>query len=319
MTSTAMSPRATTQQEPSGPSLRPRRRRGDRMPYWLVLPSVVVIAAVLAYPLFQLLSLSLQQYRLKELLKGKGEFIGLKNYQAILTDPFFWQVVLRSVLFTAVAVTATIGIGTGIALLMRRMNRAMRIALNVVLILVWAIPGLVSIVVFQWMVDFEFGVVNYLLTKLGLDFDKHNWFENPVQGFAVIAALVVWGALPFVVITLYAGLTQVPRELEEAAMVDGATGRQVFWNVTMPVLRPVYVILTSLSVIWDFMVFQQIWVMLNGRPTPDYYTIGVYSFVQSFGVNDYGKGSAIAVIMVLMLLSVTWIYIRQMVKIGEVK
>lgn len=102
-------------------------------------------------------------------------------------------------------------------------------------------------------------------------------------------------------------------------MVDGATSRQVFWNVTMPVLRPVYVILTSLSVIWDFMVFQQIWVMLNGRPTPDYYTIGVYSFVQSFGVNDYGKGSAIAVIMVLMLLSVTWIYIRQMVKIGEVK
>lgn len=317
MTSTAVPPQAATEPS-SGPSSPPRRRR-DRMPYWLVLPSIVVIAAVLAYPLFQLFSLSLQQYRLKELLKGKGQFVGLKNYQAILTDPFFWQVVLRSVVFTAVAVTLTIGIGTGIALLMRRMNRAMRIALNAVLIMVWAIPGLVSIAVFQWMVDYEFGVVNYLLTKLGFDFDKHNWFENPVQGFAVIAALVVWGALPFVVITLYAGLTQVPRELEEAAMVDGATSRQVFWNVTMPVLRPVYVILTSLSVIWDFMVFQQIWVMLNGRPTPDYYTIGVYSFVQSFGVNDYGKGSAIAVIMVLMLLSVTWIYIRQMVKIGEVK
>jgi N,N'-diacetylchitobiose transport system permease protein len=289
------------------------------MPYWLVLPSVLVIVAVLAYPLFQLVSLSFQQYRLKELLQGHGTFIGLSNYQSVLTDPFFWQVVLRSVVFTAVAVSLTIGLGTGIALLMRRMNRAMRITLNAVLIMVWAIPSLVSIAVFQWMVDYEFGVVNYLLTKLGLDFDKHNWFENPLQGFAVIAALVVWGALPFVIITLYAGLTQVPRELEEAAMVDGASGRQVFWNVTMPVLRPVYVILTSLSVIWDFMVFQQIWVMLNGRPTPDYYTIGVYSFVQSFGVNDYGKGSAIAVIMVLMLLSVTWIYIRQMVKIGEVR
>lgn len=297
----------------------PARRRGDRLPYWLILPSVVVLAAVLAWPLIQLFSLSFQQYRLKELLKGAGTFVGVKNYQDILTDSFFWVVVGRTVAFTAVAVALTMLLGTGIALLMRSMNKGMRLVLNAVLITVWAIPGLVSIAVFQWMVDFEFGVVNWMLTRLGLDFSKHNWFENPLSGFAVITALVVWGALPFVIITLYAGLTQVPRELEEAAMVDGANGWQVFRNVTMPVLRPVFVILTSLSVIWDFMVFQQIWVMLNGRPTPDYYTIGVYSFVESFGVNNYGKGAAIAVVMVVMLLTVTWVYIRQMVRIGEVR
>lgn len=278
---------------------------------------MVVILAVLAVPLLQLVSLSFQQYKLPELLKGSGTFIGFTNYQQILGDPLFWQVVVRTLVFTAVAVGLTVGIAMVVAILMQRLYAWLRISLNVVLVLVWAMPGLVSIAVFSWMVDYEFGVVNYLLTKLGFDYNHHNWFADPRQGFAVIVSLVVWGALPFAIITLYAGLTQVPKELEEAARIDGAGFWQVFRHVTLPVLRPVLIIVTSLSVIWDFMVFQQIYVLLNGRPTPDYHTISIYSFVTSFSQNNYGKGAAIAMVMVLMLLSVTWIYIRQMLRMGE--
>src|SRR5204862_6375551 len=139
----------------------------------------------------------------------------------------------------------------------------------------------------------------------------------PVSGLGVITALVVWGAIPFVAITLYAGLAQVPRELVEAAAIDGASPWRVFRDITVPVLKPIFVILTSLSIIWDFQVFNQIWILLGTTPSEDYYLMSVYSFVQSFKISEYGLGSAIAVVMVLIMLSVTFVYVRQMVRIGE--
>lgn len=302
------------------PTARQAGRRRDGLPYALLAPSIVVLGAVLAYPLVQLVLISLQRYRLRELIRGSGTFVGLANYQAVLGDPFFWTVVLRTIVFTAVAVVLTLLLSTGMAMLMRRMHDWARVLLQSVLVLVWAMPALVSIAVWQWLFDFDFGVANWALDAVGLHrYNRHNWFADPVEGFTVITLLVVWAALPFVVITLYAGITQVPRELEEAATVDGANGWLTFRHVTFPILRPIYVIVTSLSVIWDFGVFQQVYVMLNGKPSKDYYLIGIYSFVESFGVNDYGKGSAIAVVMVLMLLAASVVYIRQMVKLGEVK
>ncbi len=280
----------------------------------------MVLGAVLGYPMVYLVQLSLQRFRLRELIKGKGEFIGLANYTAVLTDPFFWTVIARSVVFTTVAVTLTVGGATAIAMLMRRMHTWARVLLQSVLVMVWAMPGLVAIALWQWLFDYDFGVVNWALASIGLDsYQQHNWFADPRQGFIVITGLVVWAALPFVVITLYAGITQVPRELEEAATVDGANGWRTFQHVTFPILRPIYVIVTSLSVIWDFGVFQQVYVMLNGKPSKDYYLISIYAFVQSFGVNDYGKGAAIAVVMVAILLAASVIYIRQMVRLGEVR
>jgi N,N'-diacetylchitobiose transport system permease protein len=311
----------TTTRPPAAapPAPPPRRRGADRwLPYGLLAPSLLLLGAVLGYPLVHLVSVSLQHYRLRELIHGGGTFVGLANYQAVLGDPFFWTVVLRTVVFTAIAVGATVLLSTGVALLMMRMHRGPRIVLQSVLVLVWAMPSLVAIALWQWMFDFDFGIVNWALTELGLSgFAQHNWFANPVQGFAVILALVVWAAIPFVAITLYAGFTQVPRELQEAARVDGAGGWRVFRHVTFPVVRPIYVIVTSLSIIWDFGVYQQVYVMLNGRPSKDYYLVAIYSFVESFGVNDYGKGSAIAVVMILLLLAAGVVYIRQMIRLGD--
>jgi N,N'-diacetylchitobiose transport system permease protein len=299
------------------PALSPRSRR-NLLPYALISPSVAVIVGVLAFPLGMLVWLSLQHYGLRELIAHQGDWVGLDNYKAILRDALFRQVLVRSILFTLACVALTLLFSTLIALLLLRLSRPIRILLMSALVFVWATPVIVTVDIWQWMFDYEFGVINYLLTKLGLgNFIHHNWFENPIQGFAVITVIVVWGAIPFVAITLFAALTQVPDDVIEAARVDGANPWQVFWQVTAPILRPIFLIVVSLSTIWDFGVFNQVYVLLNTRPSKDYFTIAVYSYRESFGVTQYGLGAAIAVVMVLVLALVSFFYVRQTLETAE--
>ncbi len=308
-------------------TLASRRRRFSRRrlgriaaPYVLIAPAAAVVAVVLAYPLYLLGKMSFQKYGLFELIRHQGRWIGTANYSSIFHDTEFWQVVLRTIAFTAVCVSLTMVLGTAIALLLLQVGRIMRVALTTGLVLVWAIPTIVAVDLWRWMVDFEFGVANWTLTKLHLgDFIRHDWFANPWTGFGVFTALIVWGAIPFVSITVYAALAQVPHELLEAAAIDGARPWAVFREVTLPLLKPIFVILTSLSIIWDFQVFQQIWVMLDGRPSSDYYTMAIYAFHQSFQISEYGLGAAIAVVMVMFMFAATLVYLRQMLRTGEVR
>jgi N,N'-diacetylchitobiose transport system permease protein len=306
------------------PTRRPRRlgvrvSRGV-VPYLLLAPAIAVIAAVLAYPLYLLGALSFQQYGLFELIRHDGKWIGLDNYSAIFHDSLFWRVLLRTVVFTAACVTFTMVFGTLIALLLAKLGGVMRFVLTTGLVLVWAMPVVVAVNIWIWMFDFEFGVVNYLLTELHVgDYLHHDWFENSVTGLIIIGAIVVWGAIPFVAITLFAGLTQVPRELVEAASLDGAGPARIFRDITLPILKPIFVILISLSIIWDFQVFNQVWIARGGQPTEEYFLMAVYAFVDSFKIQQYGLGAAIAVVMVLSMLVVTFVYIREMVRIGETK
>jgi N,N'-diacetylchitobiose transport system permease protein len=305
------------------PLRRPRRSLPSRLatgaaPYLLILPACAVIGAVLGYPLYFMGHLSLQHYGLFQLIRHKGEWIGLKNYSQIIHDGFFWHVVGRTLAFTAVAVTATMVLGTLIALLLVQLGMKMRVLLTAGLIFVWATPVVVAVAVWSWMVDFEFGVANWVLTELHIgNFNHHDWFASTWSGWTIITALVVWGAIPFVALTVYAGLTQVPQELVEAATSDGANPWRVFRDVTLPLLKPIFVILTSLSIIWDFQVFNQIWLLLSSQPPPQYFTMSIYAFTTSFQQSQYGLGSAIALVMVAILLVVSFVYIRQMVKIGD--
>jgi N,N'-diacetylchitobiose transport system permease protein len=298
---------------------RPRARvRRGAVPYALLAPAMAVIAAVLGYPLYKIVALSLQRYDLFELIRHQGKWIGLDNYSTILHDEQFWRVLVRTAVFTATCVGLTMVLGTLVALLLAQLGRFMRLLLTTGLVLVWAMPPVVATNIWNWMVDYEFGVANWTLTKLHVgNFIHHDWFTDPLQGWAVITAIIVWGAIPFVAITLYAGLTQVPSELVEAASIDGAGAARRFRDITFPILKPIVVILTSLSVIWDFQVFTQIWVIRNYRPEQSYFLISTYSFVTSFNQSKYGLGSAIALVMVIVMLSVTFVYIRQMVRLGE--
>ena len=300
----------------------PRRRlRRASVPYLLILPTVVVVAAVLGYPLWKLFDISFRHYGFAQIVGGKAApHNGLANYRAIFDDNFFWTVLVRTVVWTAVVVVATVLIGLGLALLMERTSRWARLLLTFVLIAAWSMPRVVATEMWKWMTDYQFGVLNYTLDKIGFhQFASYNWFvpSRPMPGLILVGIVVVWGALPFVVITLYASLTQVPKELVEAATCDGAGPTTVFRMVTIPILRPVLVIVTSLSIIWDFGVFDQIYIMGDNVPDKAFWLMGVYAYSDAFRQGFFGLGAAISIVMVAVLLVVTVFYVRQMIRLGE--
>jgi N,N'-diacetylchitobiose transport system permease protein len=238
----------------------------------------------------------------------------------VLGDSEFWTVVVRTIVFAAGSVVFTMVLGMLIALLLQRVSGWVKTLINIALVATWGMPIIVATTVFKWLFDSDYGILNALLSKLpGVDMVGHNWFASGPQGLAVIMLLVVWGAVPFVVITLSAGLTQVPSELEEAARLDGAGAWGVFRYVTLPILKPIVVMLTTLSVIWDMSVFPQVFVMRGGHPEAEFQLLTTYSYDRAFVVNDYAQGSAIAVLTVLLLLGVVAVYMRQMLQIGEVE
>ncbi len=219
---------------------------------------------MLGYPLYKLVTLSFQQYELPELIQRKGEWIGLDNYSSVLRDSIFWDTLVRTVVFTAANVGLTIVLGTLIALLLVRVSTAVRMLLTAGLVLVWAMPVVVAVQVWYWMTNFQNGILNYVLAQLHLgDFFQHDWYATTFSKLSMVTLLIVWGAIPFVTITVYAALAQVPRELVEAAEIDGASPLRVFRDVTFPVLKPILLILTSLSIIWDFGVFAQPYLLIG--------------------------------------------------------
>jgi N,N'-diacetylchitobiose transport system permease protein len=289
------------------------------VPYLLILPVVLAVAAILGYPLYNLVRLSFQHYGLEELIRHKGESVGFGNFSSILHDHVFWHTLLRTVVFTVVNVGLTMVLGTLIALLLVRIHAWVRIVLTAGLILVWAMPVVVAVQVWYWMTNFENGVVNYILTELHFgDFFHHDWYATTFSQLGLVTGLVVWGALPFVVLTLYAALAQVPGDLVEAASIDGASALRVFRDVTFPILKPVMLILTSLSIIWDFGVFTQAYLLIGqSKITTGNYLMGIYLFEEGYFKSDYGRGAAIAILMLLMVAAMSVVYVRRMVKIGD--
>jgi N,N'-diacetylchitobiose transport system permease protein len=304
-------------------AVKPRRRRRSRerlleaaTPYLLILPVVLVLAGLLAYPIYRLVVISLQRYQLFELIQHKGHWIGLDNYSSILHDPVFWHTLLRTVIFAAVNVTATMGIGLLIALLLVRVSGWVRILLTSGLVLVWAMPQVVAVQVWYWMTNYQNGVVNWLLTEFHFgDYFQHDWYATTFSALTLVTLLIVWGAVPFVAITLYAALSQVPSELVEAAEIDGARPARVFRDVTLPILQPILLILTSLSILWDFSVFVQPYLLINpSHIHPSNYLMSIYLFTEGFQKADYGKGAAISIVMLGIVALMSFVYVRKMVR-----
>src|SRR5207302_7969568 len=184
----------------------------------------------------------------------------------------------------------TMGLGTLIALLLVRVSTWVRIPLTAGLVLVWSMPAVVAVQVWYWMTNFENGILSTIF-HLG----QHDWYATTTSQLGVVTALIVWGALPFVVITLYAGLAQVPHELVQAAEIDGARPWRVFRDVTVPILRPVLLILTSLSILWDFGVFTQPYLLIGqAHIHPGNYLMGIYLFEEGYIKSDFGRGAAIS-------------------------
>jgi N,N'-diacetylchitobiose transport system permease protein len=220
---------------------------------------------------------------------------------------------LRTVIFTAANVALTMVLGTALALLLVRVSTWVRIPLSAGLILVWSMPAVVAVQIWNWMTNYQNGVVNYVF---GLG--QHDWYGTPFWQLAMVTTLVVWGALPFVVVTVFAGLAQVPHELVEAAEIDGASPWRVFRDVTFPVLKPIFLILTSLSIIWDFGVFTQPFLLIGqSKIVTSNYLMGVYLYEEGYAKSDYGRGAAISILMLLMVAALSVVYVRRMLKVGE--
>lgn len=315
-------PRQAPPPPPVGEKPSPGRpSAGAGTPWLLLAPCLGILALVLGYPLVRLVTLSFQKFGQSQLWGFQpAESVGFDNFTKVLGDSEFWAVVVRTVVFAAGCVIFTMVAGMLIALLLQRVSGWVKILVNIALVASWGMPIIVATTVFKWLFDADYGILNALLSRLpGVEMIGHNWFASGPQGLAVIMLLVVWGAVPFVVITLSAGLTQVPKELEEAARLDGAGAWGVFRYVTLPILKPIIVMLTTLSVIWDMGVFPQVFVMRNGHPEAEFQLLTTYSYDRAFVVNDYAQGSAIALLTVVLLLGVVAVYMRQMLKIGDVE
>jgi N,N'-diacetylchitobiose transport system permease protein len=169
------------------------------------------------------------------------------------------------------------------------------------------------------MTNFQNGVVNYVLTQLHIgDFFQHDWYATTFSQLGLTTLLIVWGALPFVVITLYAGLAQVPGDLIEAAEVDGARSWRIFFDITLPILKPILLILTSLSIIWDFGVFTQPYLLIGqSKITTGNYLMSIYLFEEGYFKSDFGRGAAISILMLLIVGALSVVYVRKMVRMGE--
>ena len=302
---------------------RRRRRVRDRalhgaIPYALILPVVAVIGVILGYPLYWLVKLSTQRYGLFELIRHAGISVGLDNYRSVLGDSIFWRTLLRTAVFTAANVSLTMVFGMLIALLLVRVSTFVRVLLSSGLVLVWAMPVVVAVQVWYWMTNFENGVVNYVLTELHVgNFFQHDWYATTFSQLSLVTLLIVWGALPFVVITLYAGLAQVPGDLVEAAEVDGARPWRIFLDITLPILRPILLILTSLSIIWDFGVFTQPYLLWGqSKITSGNYLMSIYLFEEGYFKSDFGRGAAISILMLLMVAVLSVAYVRKMVRMA---
>lgn len=304
----------TASPDPADPPQAERRRRRIRpLPYALLVPSLVALGLMLGFPIVRLVTLSLQKFGLKQQFGAPAEWVGLDNFVDIFDDPEFWAVLRRTVLFCAVNVILTMVLGLAIAMLLRRLGPKMRLLSMVGLMLAWSMPALASTVIWQWIFDTQYGVANWALGRQG-----ESWLSEPLSFYFVATIIVVWMGIPFIAFTLYAGLTQLPSEMMEAAAIDGATAWQRFRDIVVPSLKPILMILTSLSVLWDFRVFTQIYVLQRaGGINRDTNLLGVYAYRTSIGGNHFDKGAAIAIVMVVITVMLTLLYLRSMVRQEE--
>ena len=299
----------------SGKAPRPRR---TALPYVFLLPAIVALVVALGYPLVRQVVLSFQEFGLRQQFGQPPEWIGLENYRELLTDPYLWRVTLRTLVFCLVNAAATTAIGVGLALLMQHMSKSIRIVVQSGLLLAWAMPVVAAMTVWEWLFDTQYGVINYLLTEVGLDFEGHSWLLQPLSFFFVATVIVVWMSVPFVAFTVYAALTQVSEDMVEAAEIDGANGWQRLRHIVLPSIRPVLLVVGLLQVIWDLRVFTQIYILQKaGGSTHDTNLLGTYIYRLGIGSGKFGMAAAVAMFMLVLTVFLTAPYVRAMLKQEE--
>ena len=304
----------TTQR--TAPERHPNRKRSSRLPLLLIIPTLVLLTAALGYPIGWQVLTSFREYGLMQQFGAPAPFVGLDNYVALVTDPYLWTVVGRSVLFCVVTAAVTVAIGGAMAVLMNALQPWAQITLQVALLVTWAMPVVAAMTVWIWIVDWRRGLLNWALVRLGMDGAQgHNWLAEPWSFFVVACVIVVWMSVPFVALSIYAGLTQVSTEVLEAAALDGANGIQRLRFIIVPLIAPVLSIVMLLQLIWDLRVFTQIKLLQDaGGVANETNLLGTYVYQLGTGKGDFGTASAVSILILALTIALSWYYVRSLMK-----
>ncbi|GAB3691046.1 carbohydrate ABC transporter permease [Angustibacter aerolatus] len=300
---------------PSGPAgVRLRRDRSQApLALLLMVPAFVVVLGVVLYPLGRTLVLSF--FDVTSSVQTELPFVGLRNYTTLLSNPDFWATLGRTAFFTVFSTALQLVVGLAVAQFLNQRIRGQWLFRSAV-VFTWALPTIVNANMWRWILNSEYGLLNGVLTQLHLTSSYHDWIGGPHQALVVVALADSWKNTSLVAILLFAGLQTVPRELYEAASLDGAGPWRRFLSVTLPLLTPSIGVVLVLRTIEAFKVFDIIYVMTRGGPASGTTTIAFYTYLQAFSNQQFGLGSAVAYVTVACILVLCLIYMRVLNRSG---
>ncbi len=281
-----------------------RMRQGDKMGYWFVAPTLILLLLVMVFPLGYAGFLSLH-----EVLPQTTRFVGLANYVRAFNDPAFWNSLAVSAKFTVISVSIHMVLGLGLALLLSQPFRGAKV-FRFLLLIPWMVSQVVTGVIWRWILNAQYGVVNAVLQKLGFIEHYLPWLADVKLAPIAVIVAYTWQCLPFVMIMLYAGLQTIPKEQYEAAKIDGANGFQILRSVTIPNLKYVIVVTTLMDFIWAFRLFDLPKVMTDGGPLRATEMLSILVYRVTFEYYQFGYAAAIAMLMLLISLVLSVVYIR---------
>ncbi|HET9524703.1 MAG TPA: sugar ABC transporter permease [Pyrinomonadaceae bacterium] len=274
-------------------------RRHLLLPYLLVAPAVAVLLALSIYPLIYSITVSLQV----------GEAWGLGNFTRLASDTFFLTAMGHTFVYAMAALTCEFLLGLGLALLLDSKIRG-RGFFRASLLVPMMLPPVVAAVVWRLLLNPNFGAINGTLKQLGVDTESLTWTASPVLAMLSVIAVDVWQWTPFVFLVLLAGLQAIPQEPYEAALIDGSSRWQTFWNVTLPLLKPAILIVLLLRTMDLLRVFDQIFILTEGGPGFGTETVSLYIYRTAFRFFDFGYAAAMSFVLLALTNVISVVYIR---------
>ena len=279
------------------------------MPQFLIAPSTLVIFGVLLIPIVFAFYMSLN----KITFKGADTiytFVGISNFTDLVTnDPWFVESLITTIVFTILTVVAEIVLGIGIAVVLNKKFFG-RGFVRGLMILPWAMPTVVNAVMWKWIFNADFGAANALLMNMGLISENVNWLGTPTMAFFSVLIANIWKETPYVVLLTIAAFSTIPEGLYEAASIDGATGWKSFWKITMPLIKPVVLILVITKTIWAFQTFDLIAIMTSGGPENATNLLSYYIHRVAFKMNRFGSAAAMSYSLSIVCFVLTLLYIK---------
>lgn len=282
-------------------------------PYLLVAPALLTVATVVFIPVVNAVSMSFQSYDLRR--PSRIGFIGLQNYQDVLSDPLFWQSVWKTVLWVVIGVGFQFLFGFILALLLNRRFFGRGLVRSISLI-PWVTPGVLIGLMWRWIYDGSYGVLNDILFRLGFIRDYIPFLARGDTAFPAVVLTIIWQGIPFFALMILAGLQGIPEELYDAADVDGANGTQKLFRITIPSLRNVIFVTTLLRIIWVSNSVDVIFNLTEGGPAYATQTLSVYVFNKGNTLN-LGYAATMSILLALMLSSVAVVYLRRIFRSQE--